>query len=134
MSFWVFRLLWILNAKAYCSELAMSEYFVVTIAHTGESFRCSSEQSLLRGMENLGRRGIPVGCREGGCGICKIQVLSGSYVKRIMSRDHVSGEDALAGRVLACRIRPGSDLVVKVIGKLHKAATAPRTDAGAAAT
>lgn len=95
--------------------------YTVTVAETGEHFRCSSEESLLRGMEKLGRRGIPVGCREGGCGVCKIQVVSGSYVKRVMSRDHVSAEDEAADRVLACRVRPSSDLTVKVIGKLVKA-------------
>ena len=95
--------------------------YTVTVEETGESFRCSSEESVLRGMEKLGRRGIPVGCREGGCGVCKIQVVSGSYVKRVMSRDHVSVEDEAADRVLACRVRPSSDLTVKVIGKLVKA-------------
>lgn len=107
-------------------------YYTVTVAETGESFRCASDESVLRGMEKLGRRGIPVGCREGGCGVCKIEVLSGSYVKRAMSRDHVSLEDEAADRVLACRIRPASDLTLKVIGKLQKAVCRPQ--AGVQAT
>lgn len=104
-------------------------YYTVTIQDTGESFRCASDESILRGMDKLGRRGIPVGCREGGCGVCKIQIISGEIVKRVMSRDHVSAEEEAENKVLACRVRPASDLVVHVIGKLQKAVTAERATA-----
>ncbi len=60
------------------------------------------------------------GCRGGGCGVCKIEVLSGAYdVDGVMSRAHVSAEEAAAGTVLACRISPKSDLVVRLRGKLR---------------
>lgn len=94
--------------------------FEVVIDDTGESFGCDERRSVLEGMEGLGRRGIPVGCRNGGCGVCKVEVLSGHYAARVMSREHVSQEDEACGRVLACRIRPGSDLRVRVIGKMRK--------------
>jgi ferredoxin len=100
--------------------------YMVTVADTGESFRCGSDETVLQGMERLGRRGIPVGCRQGGCGVCKIQVLSGKYTKRVMSRDHVSVEEEAQDKVLACRIRPAENLTVKVIGKLLKAVTYTR--------
>lgn len=86
----------------------------------GQSFRCSDQASLLLGMEALGRKGIPVGCRNGGCGICKVAVLEGSYVSRVMSREHVSEEDEAAGRVLACRVQPCSDVRLSIIGKMKK--------------
>jgi len=86
----------------------------------GQSFRCSDQESLLSGMEALGKKGIPVGCRNGGCGICKVAVLEGSYVSRVMSREHVSEGDEAAGRVLACRVRPSSDVHLSVIGKMKK--------------
>ncbi len=95
-------------------------YFNVEIEETGESFRCSPQESLLAGMERLGRKGIPVGCRGGGCGVCKIEIIAGTYVKRVMSRDYVSLEDEMAGRVLACRVRPGSDIRLRVLGKMSK--------------
>ncbi|MEY2633909.1 MAG: hypothetical protein RIR00_2563 [Pseudomonadota bacterium] len=94
--------------------------FTVTITDSGESYRCSSSQTVLAGMENLGRRGIPVGCRGGGCGVCRIEVLSGSYTSRAMSREHVSEADQAAGRVLACRIYPTSDLQLRVLGLMKK--------------
>ncbi|PKO31626.1 MAG: ferredoxin [Betaproteobacteria bacterium HGW-Betaproteobacteria-7] len=95
-------------------------YFNVLIEETGESYRCSPTESLLAGMERLGRKGIPVGCRGGGCGVCKVEITSGSYAKRVMSRDYVSVEDEAVGRVLACRVRPTSDITLRVIGKMAK--------------
>lgn len=95
-------------------------YFTITIEDTGEVYRCPDHKSLLEGMESLGRKGIPVGCRGGGCGVCKIEVVSGSYVKRVMSREHVSEQDEVEHRVLACRVRPTSDVVLRVLGKMKK--------------
>lgn len=92
----------------------------IFLVDTGERYRCRSDQTVLAGMETLGRRGIPVGCRQGGCGVCKVEVLSGQFTARPMSQDHVSREDAQAGRVLACRIYPGSDLSIRVLGKMKK--------------
>lgn len=93
----------------------------VELVDTGESFQCSDAESVLHGLARMGKRGIPVGCRGGGCGICKVEVLDGVYQKKVMSRDHISTEDNACGRVLACRIFPASDLRLKVIGKLQKA-------------
>lgn len=95
-------------------------HFTVTIEDTGETYRCSDKQSLLVGMEALGKKGIPVGCRGGGCGVCKIEVVAGDYQKRVMSRDHVSEQDEAAGCVLACRVMPVSDVKLKVVGKMKK--------------
>lgn len=98
----------------------MSTYFNITIADTGETYRCRPDESLLGGMERLCKRGIPVGCRCGGCGVCKIQIHSGEYQKRVMSRDYISGEDEARSIVLACRVRPLSDISLTVIGKMKK--------------
>ena len=94
--------------------------YEVVIEDTGETYRCDERNTVLVGMEALGRKGIPVGCRNGGCGVCKVEVTAGQYQARVMSRDHVSAEDEACGRVLSCCIRPSSDLRVKVIGKMKK--------------
>ena len=93
----------------------------VTLVDSGESFVCEPQESVLHGLARLGKRGIPVGCRGGGCGICKVEVLSGEFRKRVMSRDHVSVDDEAHHRVLACRICPEGDLTLKVIGLMQKA-------------
>ena len=98
----------------------MATAYTIVIADDGQTYRCSEQRTVLEGMEQLGRRGIPVGCRNGGCGVCKVEVLSGTYTARVMSREHVSEEDEACGRVLACRVRPTSDLRIAVIGKMKK--------------
>ena len=95
-------------------------YHTVVIEETGETYRCGQHESLLVGMERLGKRGIPVGCRGGGCGVCKIEILEGSFNRRVMSREYVSVEDEAAGRVLACRVYPTSDVRLRVLGKMAK--------------
>ena len=95
-------------------------YFVITIEDTGETYKCDERISVLEGMENLGKKGIPVGCRGGGCGVCKIEIVSGTYKKRVMSRDHVSEAEEAQGVVLACRVRPTSEMTVRVLGKMKK--------------
>jgi ferredoxin len=94
--------------------------YKVTIEETGESYGCSHEESVLRGMEKLGRKGIPVGCRGGGCGVCKVEVIDGRYRSQVMSREHVTVEDESCGRVLACRINPATDLRLRVLGSMKK--------------
>ena len=92
----------------------------VHILHTEESYLCGEQTNLLAGMETLGRKGIPVGCRNDGCGICKVHIMAGNYEARVMSRAHVSTEDQAQGRVLACRVQPRSDLKLQVIGLMKK--------------
>ena len=94
--------------------------FVIHIEDTGESYTTTETRSVLEGMEALGKKGIPVGCRQGGCGVCKVQVLEGQYTRRMMSRAHISAEEESAGCVLSCRIYPNSDLRLNVIGTMKK--------------
>lgn len=98
----------------------MSERYRVTLENTGETFTCAEDQNILRGMELLGRRGIPVGCRGGGCGVCKVHISEGEYVTRRMSREAISAEEEAEGTVLACRVFPRSDLALTVVGKMVK--------------
>jgi len=105
--------------------------FQVTIEDTGEVYRCSENESLLSGMERLGKRGIPVGCRGGGCGVCKVRIGQGEYQKRVMSREHVALDEEAKGIVLACRVSPLSDIRLSVIGCMKRKLCAP-ADAGVA--
>lgn len=100
-----------------------TERFQVAIEDSGEQYVCGGHESLLHGMARLGKRGIPVGCRGGGCGVCKVEITQGEYLKKPMSRDHVSAEDEQQDRVLACRVYPRSDVEVRVLGKMKMAVT-----------
>ena len=92
----------------------------VRIEDNGVTYTCAPTESLLEGMQRLGRRGIPMGCRGGGCGVCKVEILDGEFRTRAMSCDHVDDDDRNHRRLLACRVYPSGDLSVRVIGKLQK--------------
>ncbi|MCI4682402.1 2Fe-2S iron-sulfur cluster binding domain-containing protein [Rhodoblastus acidophilus] len=57
---------------------------------------------------------LPVGCRRGGCGICRIRVIDGEYRADKMSRAHISAEDEKEGLVLSCCIYPLSELSLRL--------------------
>lgn len=97
--------------------------FTVRIENTGESFAAPAEQNVLRAMERLGRKGVPVGCRGGGCGVCKVRVLSGSYQTQKMSRACVSSKEESEGFALACKLFPNADLRIEAVGKMARAIT-----------
>lgn len=100
----------------------------ITIEETGERYACAETESLLTAMARSGRRGIPLGCRGGGCGVCKVQVTSGEVATRAMSRQHVSADDEAERCLLACRVFPRADVAVKVLGKMSRAVCSPRPD------
>ena len=95
--------------------------FDIYVQHGGgdSSFICSDNQSLLAAMEKAGLAVVPVGCRGGGCGVCKIAIEQGEFKTGKMSKRHVSDEELAAGNVsLACRTYPESTLIIKPLGKL----------------
>ena len=99
--------------------------FTISIEDSGETFTCDEDQNVLAAMERLGRKGIPVGCRGGGCGICRVQVLGHAedgetYRTLKMSKSQVSDDDRQNHIALACKLVPLADLVVKPLGLLHK--------------
>lgn len=67
---------------------------------------------LLMALEGVQSALIPVGCRGGGCGVCRVHIVSGDYESKKMSRAHISEADEKKGVVLACRVIPRSDLVI----------------------
>ena len=83
-------------------------------AYDGERVLVALERAQGFGqLKNMPRR-LPVGCRRGGCGVCRVRVLAGQYRSDLMSRSHVSAEDEAAGVVLACCIYPLSDLSLRL--------------------
>lgn len=95
--------------------------FLITLADSGVSFSCKDGQNVLAAMERLGRRGIPVGCRGGGCGICRVQVVDGArYRTQKMSRAQVSVDDEASGICLACKLIPEGDLTLRALGALRR--------------
>ena len=93
----------------------------VTIANTGEVFRCAEDVHVLAAMERACCHGIPVGCRNGGCGACKVRITAGSYQTRKMNRAVITAAEEADGCVLACKTYPRSDIAVQVLGRVWQA-------------
>ena len=93
----------------------------ISIDSTGESFACAENVHLLEAMEMARCHGIPVGCRNGGCGACKVRVTAGSYQTRKMNRAVLSAAEEAEGCVLACKTYPRGDLAVHVLGRVLQA-------------
>lgn len=98
--------------------------FEVTLADSGISFPCRRDQNVLAAMEQLGRRGIPAGCRGGGCGICRVQVVQGELYRTLkMSRAQITPADRDAGIALACKLIPEGPLTIRALGLLRAQAS-----------
>lgn len=89
----------------------------ITIEGSEVDYACNGDQSVLEAMVGRRAAGIEIGCRSGGCGVCRVQVLSGSYELGVMSAEQVTGECRSKAIVLACRLMPTSDLHLRPLGK-----------------
>lgn len=90
--------------------------FRITFAHTGETFGCDANTNVLAAMEGALCKGLPVGCRNGGCGACKSRVIDGPFATRKMSRAVLSQAEEQRGYVLACKTYPQGDLTLVAAG------------------
>ncbi len=60
---------------------------------------------------------IRVGCRRGGCAICKVEVVEGTFdYTRPIADKVLTDEEKARGTCLTCRAVPTSDLVVSLEG------------------
>jgi ferredoxin len=80
----------------------------------GSRFECPEEERVLIAMERQALNDIFVGCRGGGCGVCKVKVTSGNYRTGKMSRLQVSEPEEAEGYALACKLFPLDDLVIEL--------------------
>lgn len=57
---------------------------------------------------------IPLDCRDGACGTCRVRCESGRFDPGSYIEDALSDEEAAQGYGLACQMRPKTDLVLAV--------------------
>lgn len=93
----------------------------ITVEGHGAASATTEERVLvaLERAQGFGRltglpRKLPVGCRRGGCGICRARVLEGDYRVTPMSRAHVSEAEEAEGVVLSCAIYAQTDLTLRL--------------------
>jgi ferredoxin len=91
--------------------------FTITDVTNKEEFNCRENEYVLYAMQRSGSKCIPVGCKGGGCGVCRVIIISGTPVFGPMSKLHVTEEEKNNGYALACRIKPKSDLSLECAPK-----------------
>jgi ferredoxin len=77
-------------------------------------------------LDALRRNGhaIRVGCRRGGCAICKVELIEGTVeYTRPVADSVLTPEEKARGACLTCRAVPSSDLVVSLDGHHERVAT-----------
>lgn len=86
--------------------------YQIEMAGTGERFDARADESLLQAATSAGVA-IPHDCQLGGCGTCRVKVVSGAHDYEEFPFG-ISPEEADAGFVLACQARARSDMVIAV--------------------
>lgn len=84
--------------------------YQIEIAETGERFDAAEDESLLQAATRSGVA-IPHDCQLGGCGTCRVRVVSGTHEYDELPFG-ISDEESAAGYALACQARARSDMVI----------------------
>jgi len=86
--------------------------FRVTVPASGHEFSVEDDESVLEAALRQGI-GLPYGCRNGACGKCAGELISGkvSYARELSS---LALEQRQLGKTLFCQACPQSDLEIKV--------------------
>ncbi|WP_232796597.1 2Fe-2S iron-sulfur cluster-binding protein [Kyrpidia spormannii] len=92
----------------------MAEGYRIMVFEEGREFTCKHEQDVLEAAIAQGVRSVKRGCRGGGCGLCKVQVVEGSYELGKSSVAVLPEDERQRGFVLACKTTPKSDLVIRL--------------------
>lgn len=82
----------------------------------GPTAQCRTGETILAAATRAGVA-IAVGCRGGGCGVCRIGIMEGRYRTLPMSRAHIGLVERAAGQALACRVLPEGDMKLRCLGR-----------------
>jgi len=85
----------------------------ITLSPPGDTVPCDPDETVLTAILRAGAS-IRFGCRGGGCGVCKLRVLSGSVEHGRCSAAVLTEEEKAAGWTLSCQARPLGDLSIEV--------------------
>lgn len=87
-------------------------HFQITVQPSGHHFAAPSDDTILNAALEAGYT-LPYGCRNGGCGSCKGQVLEGTVEHGDAQPQALTDADKAAGKALFCCAKPTSDLVIE---------------------
>lgn len=86
----------------------------VTIHPTGEVIYLEPDETVLTGLYKAGYA-YTVGCKRGGCGICKVDCSEGTFsYERPIASSVISDEERADGTCLSCRAVPDTDITIEM--------------------
>lgn len=88
-------------------------YRIRAIDKQDASFSCAEDKSVLDMALQSGIK-IPYACRGGGCGMCKVKVVAGTFELGLCSKAVLPPEERTVHYVLACKTYPRSDLEILI--------------------
>lgn len=87
--------------------------YTVSFSPLGDAVVCRRDETVLAAILRSGAR-VVFGCRGGGCGTCKMRLISGQVEYGRCSAAVLSHEDKRAGSFLSCQAQPLSHLTVEL--------------------
>jgi len=88
--------------------------YTVSFSPLGDRIVCGRDETVLGAILRSGAK-VVFGCRGGGCGACKMRLVSGRVDYGRCSAAVLPDGDKAAGWFLSCQARPLSDLEVELI-------------------
>ena len=85
----------------------------ITLTPGGDTAMCGPEETVLTAILRSGAS-VRFGCRGGGCGTCKMRLISGQIDRGRCSAAVLPEEEREAGWFLSCQARALSDLTVEL--------------------
>jgi CDP-4-dehydro-6-deoxyglucose reductase len=86
----------------------------VTIQPDGIHVTAALSETVLRALARAGLR-YRVGCKRGGCGICKVQLVIGEVTyERPIAPQVLSDDERVEGICLSCRAVPLTNIVIEL--------------------
>jgi ferredoxin len=86
----------------------------ITILPDSERVTARPGETLLAALSRAGL-GYRIGCRRGGCGVCKLHLLLGEVrYERAVAESVLSDEERIEGICLSCRAVPITNVVIEL--------------------
>jgi ferredoxin len=86
----------------------------ITILPDSERVTARPDETLLAALSRSGL-GYRIGCRRGGCGVCKLHLLLGEVrYERTVAESVLSDEERVEGICVSCRAVPITNVVIEL--------------------
>ena len=86
----------------------------VTVRPDGDRIPATDGETVLAALGRAGLR-YRIGCRRGGCGICKLQLVAGEVrYEKPVAESVLSDDEKVAGICLSCRAVPITNVLIEL--------------------